>query len=324
MGPTGSAPQRRSGRAEESGLIQVGVDFGGTKIEAAALSPDGRFLARVRAPNPGSYDASIATVRDLIAQAEQQAGARGTIGVGAPGSVSPRTGVMRNANSTWLNGRRFREDLEAGLGRPVRLANDANCLALSEAVDGAAAGLAGVFAVIIGTGCGGGLAVGGRLVEGANGVAGEWGHTPLPWPKPEESPGPVCWCGRHGCLETWISGSGFRRDHAERTGQSLTGEEIIAAARAGDVQARASFDRYLDRLGRGLAVICDIVDPDAFVFGGGVSNVAELYERLPAFIEPHVFSDGWSARLAPAQWGDSSGVRGAARLWTLAEAAALP
>jgi fructokinase len=303
-----------------AGLIQVGVDFGGTKIEAAALSPDGRFLARVRAPNPGSYDAAIATVRDLIGQAEQQAGGRGTIGVGAPGSVSPRTGVMRNANSTWLNGRRFREDLEAGLGRSVRLANDANCLALSEAVDGAAAGLAGVFAVIIGTGCGGGLAIDGKLVEGANGVAGEWGHTPLPWPKPEESPGPACWCGRHGCLETWISGTGFRRDHAERTGQDLTGEEIIAAARAGDAEAQASFDRYLDRLGRGLAVICDIVDPDAFVFGGGLSNVDELYERLPAFIEPHVFSDGWRARLAPAKGGDSSGVRGAARLWTPAEA----
>jgi fructokinase len=301
-------------------LIQVGVDFGGTKIEAAALAPDGCFLARVRAPNPGSYDAAIATVADLIAQAEQQAGARGTIGVGSPGSVSPRTGVMRNANSTWLNGRRFREDLEAGLGRPVRLANDANCLALSEAVDGAAAGLSVVFAVIIGTGCGGGLVVDGRLVEGANGVAGEWGHIPLPWPRPDESPGPACWCGRHGCLETWISGTGLRRDHAERTGQDLGGEAIIAAARSGEAGAAISFERYLDRLARGLAVICDIADPDAFVFGGGLSNVQELYERLPALIEPHIFSDGWRARLAPAQWGDSSGVRGAARLWTLAEA----
>lgn len=312
----------RSGQVEEDGLIQVGVDFGGTKIEAAALAPDGRFLARVRAPNPGSYDAAIDTVRDLIAKAEQQAGARGTIGVGSPGSVSPRTGVMRNANSTWLNGRRFREDLQAGLGRPVRLANDANCLALSEAVDGAAAGLAVVFAVIIGTGCGGGLVVDGKLVEGANGVAGEWGHTPLPWPSVAESPGPACWCGRQGCLETWISGTGLQRDHAARVGQDLSGEAIIAAAHAGDAQAVVSFDLYLDRLARGLAVICDIADPDAFVFGGGLSNVVELYERLPGFIEPHVFSDGWNARLAPAQWGDSSGVRGAARLWTLAEAQA--
>ena len=303
-------------------LIQVGVDFGGTKIEAAALAPDGRFLARMRAPNPGSYDAAIGVVRDLVAQVEQQAGGRGSIGVGSPGSVSPRTGVMRNANSTWLNGRRFREDLEASLGRPVRLANDANCLALSEAVDGAAAGLKVVFAVIIGTGCGGGLVVDGQLVEGANGVAGEWGHIPLPWPTAEEAPGPHCWCGRHGCLETWISGSGLRRDHAQRTGQDLTGEAIIAAARAGDVGAGASFERYLDRLARGLAVICDIADPDAFVFGGGLSNVGELYERLPGLIEPHVFSDGWRARLSPAQWGDSSGVRGAARLWTPAEAEA--
>jgi fructokinase len=319
-----SARRRRAiSWTEQGGLIQVGVDFGGTKIEAAALAPDGRFLARVRAPNPGSYDAAIVTVGDLIAQVEQQAGGRGTIGVGSPGSVSPRTGVMRNANSTWLNDRRFREDLETGLGRAVRLANDANCLALSEAVDGAAAGLNVVFAVIIGTGCGGGLVVDGKLVEGANGVAGEWGHIPLPWPSPEESPGPTCWCGRRSCLETWISGSGLRRDHAERTGQALTGEQIIAAARAGEVQAAASFDRYLDRLARGLAVICDIADPDAFVFGGGLSNVEELYERLPALIAPHVFSDGWQARLAPAQWGDSSGVRGAARLWTLAEAQAL-
>jgi fructokinase len=313
-------PGARFERAEESGLIQVGVDFGGTKIEAAALSPDGRFLARVRAPNPGSYDAAIETVRDLIAQVEQQADGRGSIGIGAPGSVSPRTGVMRNANSTWLNGRRFREDLEAGLGRPVRLANDANCLALSEAVDGAAAGLKVTFAVIIGTGCGGGLVVDGRLVEGANGVAGEWGHIPLPWPKTYETPGPACWCGRHGCLETWISGTGLRRDHAVRTGKDLTGEAIIAAARAGDAEAVVSFDRYLDRLARGLAVICDIADPDAFVFGGGLSNVGELYERLPSFIEPHVFSDGWRAKLAPALWGDSSGVRGAARLWAPGEA----
>jgi len=308
-------------------LIQVGVDFGGTKIEAAALSPDGRLLARVRAPNPGAYEAAIDTVGDLIAQVERQAGGQGlvgrsSIGVGSPGSVSPRTGVMRNANSTWLNGRRFREDLETSLGRPVRLANDANCLALSEAVDGAAAGLKVTFAVIIGTGCGGGLVVDGKLVEGANGVAGEWGHTPLPWPKADETPGPACWCGRQGCLETWISGTGLRRDHAARTGHDLSGEAIIAAARAGDAEAVTSFDLYLDRLARGLAVICDIADPDAFVFGGGLSNVGELYERLPGFIEPHVFSDGWSARLAPAQWGDSSGVRGAARLWTPAEAPA--
>jgi fructokinase len=222
---------------------------------------------------------------------------------------------MRNANSTWLNGRAFREDLEAALGRPVRLANDANCLALSEAIDGAAFGVRTAFAVIIGTGCGGGLAVDGRLVEGASAIAGEWGHTPLPWPEPDESPGPACWCGLKGCLETWISGSGLARDHAERSGQRLTAEEIVTAARAGEAAARHSLERYLGRLSRGLATICNILDPDVFVFGGGMSKVGELYERLPAMIGPYVFADGWLGRLAPARWGDASGVRGAARLW---------
>jgi fructokinase len=296
-------------------VIQVGVDFGGTKVEAAALDASGAYLARVRVPNPGSYDAAITTVRDLVGQIEQQAGGRGTIGVGAPGSISPTTGVMRNANSVYLNGRCFREDLSAALGRQVRLANDANCLALSEAVDGAAAGLAAVFAVIIGTGCGGGLAVDGRLVEGGNGIAGEWGHMPLPWPLPEESPGPRCWCGQRGCLEMWVSGTGLQRDYAAHAAQPLTGEAIIDRFRAGEPAAVAAFDRYVDRLGRAVAVLCNIVDPDAIVLGGGLSNVAEIYQRLPAIIETRVFSDRWRARIAPAAWGDASGVRGAARLW---------
>ena len=296
-------------------MIQIGIDFGGTKIEAAAIGPDGGFLARPRAPNPGGYDAAIRTVCDLVAQAEQAAGGRGTIGVGAPGSISPRTGVVRNANTTWLNGRHFREDLEGALGRPVRVANDANCLALSEAVDGAAAGARVTFGVIIGTGCGGGLAIDGHVVEGANGVSGEWGHMPLPWLEADEYPGPECWCGRRGCLETFVSGTGFARDHAARTGRKMTGEAIIEAARQGEAAAALTFERYIDRLGRALAVVCDILDPDVFVFGGGLSNVGELYERLPAAIAPHVFSDSWTAKLAPARWGDSSGVRGAARLW---------
>jgi fructokinase len=297
-------------------MIQIGVDFGGTKIEAAALGPDGAFLSRLRAPNPGAYEAAIERVCDLVGRAEAEAGGQGTIGVGAPGSVSPATGVVRNANSTWLNGRPFREDLERAHGRPVRRANDANCLALSEASDGAAAGAAVVFAVILGTGCGGGVAVDGRLVEGANGIAGEWGHAPLPWAAAEETPGPKCWCGRLGCLELWLSGTGFRRDYAVQSARDLTAEEIVAEARAGEPEAVAALDRYVDRLARGLAMICDIVDPEVFVFGGGMSNVTELYERLPAAIAPYVFSDVWSARLAPARWGDSSGVRGAARLWS--------
>ncbi len=304
-------------------MLHIGVDFGGTKIEAAALSASGEFLSRHREPNPGNYTDALAVVCDLIARVEREAHAKdaslthrvGTIGVGAPGSVSPRTGVMRNANSTWLNGKTFREDLEVSLKRPVRLANDANCLALSEAIDGAAKGHANVFAIIVGTGCGGGVVVNGHLVEGANGLAGEWGHIPLPWLKEGEFPGPKCWCGHNGCLEIWVSGTGFARDFHESTGRPHKGEEIINAMRAGDAQAEAAFDRLLDRLGRGMAMIVNALDPDVFVFGGGLSNVPEIYDRLPGKILPYVFSDGWKAELVPAKWGDSSGVRGAAYLW---------
>jgi len=296
-------------------VIRIGVDFGGTKIEAAALDSQGNFLARVRAANPGSYDAAIQTVCELIATTEAQAGGRGTVGVGAPGSISPRTGAMRNANSQWLNGRRFREDLTAALGREVRVANDANCLALSEVVDGAATGSRVTFAAILGTGCGGGLVVDGHLVEGAHGVGGEWGHTPLPWPSHAELDAPSCWCGKPGCLETWVSGVGFERDHARAGGAALSGPDIIRAARSGDGTAAASLERYVNRLARALGVICTIVDPDTIVLGGGMSNVSELYERLPQAVPAFVFSDTWNARIVPARWGDSSGVRGAARLW---------
>lgn len=296
-------------------MIQIGIDFGGTKIEAAALAEDGRFLARRRTPNPGSYHASIEVVSELVKQIEGDIGAQGTVGIGMPGSVAPRTNVLRNANTVWLNGRNFRADVEQVLQRTVRLANDANCLALSEAVDGAAAGARTVFAVIIGTGCGGGLVIDGRLVEGANGIGGEWGHMPLPWAAGDELPGPECWCGRRSCIETWVSGTGMARDHAIRTSQQLTAESIIARAREGDEEAIVTLNRYIDRLARALAVICDIVDPDTFVFGGGLSNVQEIYARLPAAIAPHVFTDTWTAKLVPAVWGDSSGVRGAARLW---------
>ncbi|CAN7435359.1 ROK family protein [Phenylobacterium sp. LjRoot225] len=296
-------------------MIQIGIDFGGTKIEAAALDASGAFLARQRSPTPDSYDAAIRAVRDLVAGVEQAVQAPGSVGVGCPGSISPSTGVMRNANSVYLNGRRFGEDLGAALGREIRLANDANCLALSEAADGAAAGAAVAFAVVAGTGCGGGLVVGGALVEGHNGIAGEWGHTPLPWPAPDESPGPRCWCGQHGCLETWVSGTGLQRDYAEQVAPGVVAEEVVTRFRAGEPGAVAAFDRYVDRLGRAIAVVCNMVDPDVIVLGGGMSNVAELYERLPQVIERRVFSDRWSARIAPAKWGDSSGVRGAARLW---------
>jgi fructokinase len=301
-------------------VIQIGVDFGGTKVEAAALDAAGTVLAKARAPNPGAYDKALTTVRDLVAGLEQQVGARGTLGVGAPGSISPTSGVMRNANSLYLNGRTFREDLSQALGRPVRLANDANCLALSEAVDGAAAGAKVAFAIILGTGCGGGLVVDGRLVEGANGIGGEWGHIPLPWPSAAEREGPRCWCGQQGCLEMWVSGTGLQHDFQTTTGLRRSGEEIIALWRQGDDQATAAFDRLLDRLGRAVAVLCNIVDPDAIVIGGGLSNVPEVCLRLPDLVARRVFSDRWSTRIKPAFWGDASGVRGAARLWSLGEA----
>lgn len=300
--------------------MRIGVDFGGTKIEAAALTLDGAFATRLREPNPGSYDAAIEAVARLIDRVEDEAGAApgGPIGLAVPGSPSPHTGLIRNANSTWLNGRPFAADLEATLGRPVRLANDADCLAVSEARDGAGAGARVVFAAILGTGCGGGVVVNGRLVPGANGIAGEWGHTPLPWPDAEEWPGPECWCGRRGCLELWLSGSGLQRDHLERSGQALKAEAVIAAARTGDAAAADTLDKHIDRLGRALAVIADILDPDVFVLGGGLSNVRELYERLPPVIARHVFADCWEGRVVPAKWGDSSGVRGAAWLWDAA------
>lgn len=300
-------------------MVRIGVDFGGTKIEAAALDRDGRFLARVRAATPRDYLASLAVIGDLVAQAEREAGvAAGSqrfVGVATPGSISPKTGVIRNANSVWLNDKPFREDVSAKLGAPVRMINDANCLALSEASDGAAAGAPVVFAAILGTGCGGGLAVNGRVLEGANAIAGEWGHTPLPWPRADEFPAPLCWCGRQGCLELYISGTGFEADYRRTTGRTLAGADIAAAARQGDATSAAALARYLDRLGRGLAMICNVIDPDVIVLGGGMSNVLELYPRVPDEISRWIFSDVCLTRVVPAKFGDSSGVRGAAMLW---------
>ena len=295
--------------------MRIGVDFGGTKIEAAALADDGAFAARIREPNPGSYDGALALVADLIARVEAEAGPARSVGLAIPGSPSPRTGLIRNANSVYLNGRRFSEDLKTALDRPVRLANDANCLALSEAVDGAGAGADSVFGVILGTGCGGGLVIDGRLVAGAHGVAAEIGHISLPWPSAKEAPGPACWCGLNGCLETWVSGSGFQRDHEATTGRAWKAQAVVEAARDGDADAKATLDRYIDRLGRALAMVVNLVDPEVFVLGGGMSNVGELYDRLPEVVARHAFCDHWDGRIVAAEWGDSSGVRGAARLW---------
>jgi len=295
-------------------MIRIGVDFGGTKIEAAALDAGGRVLARARASSPRNYDAGLLTVRDLVAEVELQAGTSGaSVGVGGPGSPSPVTGLMRNANSTELNGRPFPADLARVLERPVRYANDANCLALSEASDGAGAGHHVVLALILGTGCGAGFTVGGQILAGRNAIAGEWGHMPLPWATAQEHPGPRCWCGRRNCRELWISGPGLAQDHGGR----LTAEGVVSAARNGEAGAQAALDRYVDRLARGLAVVCGVLDPDVIVLGGGMSNVDELYERLPGAIAPLVFSDIFTTPVRRAEHGDSSGVRGAAWLWPL-------
>ncbi|HZZ33183.1 MAG TPA: ROK family protein [Phenylobacterium sp.] len=295
-------------------MIRIGVDFGGTKIEAAALDPQGRLQARVRAASPGSYEASLEVVRDLVAEAEHQAGVTAaSVGIGIPGSPSPASGLIRNANTTHLNDKPLQRDLEEVLGRPVRLANDANCFALSEATDGAGADSHVVFGVIIGTGCGAGLAVGRQVLAGRNGIAGEWGHTPLPWPRRDELPGPGCFCGRLNCLENWISGPGLARAHG--TGQSA--HAIVEAAARNELAAVAALDDYIDRLARGLAVIADILDPDVIVLGGGMSNVEALYPRLPRAIGGYAFSDVFATPVRKALHGDSSGVRGAAWLWPL-------
>lgn len=300
-----------------AGKFRIGVDFGGTKIEAAALDLDGNFVSRVREPNPRDYAAALRVVADVVERAEREAGFTAPhVGIGHPGSTSPVTGLIRNANSTWLNDKPFEADIERVLGRPVRLSNDANCLAVSEATDGAGAGARVVFAVILGTGCGGGVATDGRLVEGRNGIAGEFGHIPLPWPTDEEHPGPLCWCGLRGCLEMWVSGTGLARDHHELLGgKPLKAEEIVDAARAGEALAAKALDRYVDRLARALAVAANLFDPDAIVLGGGMSNTAELYDRLSPLIKANAFTDSFTTPIRPAKHGDSSGVRGAAWLW---------
>ena len=295
--------------------MRIGIDFGGTKIEAAAIDDAGSFTARIRRPNPGTYDGAIRLVGELITEAEQLAGPARSVGIAIPGSPSPLTGLIRNANSQYLNGRPFQADLQQHLGRPVHLANDANCLALSEAVDGAGEGHASVYAVILGTGCGAGLVIDGKLVEGRHGVAAEMGHNPLPWPTLEEVPGPACWCGQSGCLETWISGSGFARAHRAATSRNWTCEQIIDAVREGDREAAHQMDLLRDRVARALANVVNLVDPEIIVLGGGLSNIPELYDGLNEAIAARVFSDIWNAAVVPARWGDSSGVRGAARLW---------
>lgn len=296
--------------------LSLGIDLGGTKIEAAALDPAGTVCWRERIATPaGRYDETLQAVAGLVARAQAALQVPMTVGIGHPGALTP-SGCIKNANSTCLNGQRLQADLEARLGRPVRLANDANCLALSEATDGAAAGAGVVFAVILGTGSGAGIAVNGRVLHGANGLAGEWGHNPLPWATADEFPGPACYCGQRGCVETWVSGPALARDHGGR----LSGEQIVLAAAAGDTAAQAALDRHAHRLARALAAIVNLLDPDVIVLGGGLSRLPHLVEQVPALWWRWIFSAGADAepvrtRLVPALHGDASGVRGAAWLW---------
>ncbi len=339
--------------------MRIGIDLGGTKTEIICLNKkNGKELYRQRIPTPGNdYEATVRNIKDLVERAEETLGKTGTVGMGIPGTVSSVTGLVKNANSTRLNGNPLDKDLEEALGRPVRLQNDANCFTVSEATDGAAAGKKVVFGVIIGTGCGGGVVIDGKPVGGINGIGGEWGHNPLPYPKsylpakskqkgffgkhdtqgtgtilyggedgqdlayytPEEAlrewPGPACYCGRRGCLETWISGPGFKNDYHRVTGQELSTHDIISAVNKGDGKAVAAFERYVDRVARGLAGIINVLDPDVIVLGGGMSNVSQLYEAIPKTWGKYVFSDTIDTALLPPRFGDSSGVRGAAWLW---------
>ncbi len=308
--------------------MRIGIDLGGTKIEGIALGDDGHELARRRVSTPrDDYEGTLTAIAALAADLERAAGreraspstslraSKVTVGVGIPGAMSPKTGLVKNANSTWLNGRPLDRDLQARLVRPVRVANDANCFALSEAVDGAAAGARVVFGVIIGTGTGGGVVVDGAVLEGPNRIAGEWGHNPMPWPDGAERPGPACYCGLTGCIETFLSGPGLARDHERGAGARLSPEEIASRAARGEPAATTTLARYHARMARALASVINVLDPDVIVLGGGLSHIESLYTQVPIIWGDFVFSDAVQTALVKARHGDSSGVRGAAWLW---------
>ncbi len=294
---------------------KIGIDLGGSKIAGIVLGDVDKVLFENRLATPkGDYHAVVQSIVGLVAQAKSVCHGKPTVGIGIPGSLSPQTGRIQNANSTWMNGQDFQNDITQALGQPVKVANDANCLALSENRDGAAVGAKTVFAVIIGTGCGGGLVVNGKAVTGRHAITGEWGHTPLPWPNNSEFPAPLCWCGRKGCLEMWVSGSGIERDCRVTTTKTLSAEEISSRV-ASDPECRRLVDNHCDRLARGLAVIVNILDPDVIVLGGGLSRMDHLYDKLPELIAPYIFADHFSPNIKRPVHGDASGVRGAARLW---------
>jgi fructokinase len=308
--PTVPAPRVPPPRA-----IRIGIDLGGTKIEAVALDPAGHIVARERVPTPRSYPETVQALTDLVGALERPLGVQATVGIGIPGVVVPETGLVKNANSTWLIGQPLQRDLETALARAVRMENDANCFALSEASDGAAAGARVVFGVIMGTGCGGGIVVNGQLLTGRNLIAGEWGHNPLPWPQLDEIPGPPCYCGKRGCIETWISGPAVAADHTRATGETLTAPEIMAAASRGEPGAVATRARLVHRAARSLATVINVLDPDVIVLGGGLSNTEGLATDLERAVAPWVFSDRVTTQVVVNRHGDASGVRGAAWLW---------
>jgi fructokinase len=296
--------------------MRLGIDLGGTKIELVALDDCGRQLLRRRVPTPrGDYRATLAQIAQLVRAAEAELGQQGSLGIGTPGAISRASGLLKNSNSVVLNGQPMQRDLEALLGRPVRIANDANCFALSEATDGAAAGAGVVFGVIIGTGVGGGIVVHGRVLAGANAIAGEWGHNPLPWPQADELPGPDCYCGKQGCIETFLSGPGMAQMHQRLSGENLDAQAIAARAAGGNSACELTLQQYETRLARSLAHVINILDPDAIVLGGGMSNIERLYENVPGLWGRWVFSDRVDTQLLRNRHGDSSGVRGAAWLW---------
>ena len=296
--------------------MRIGIDLGGTKIEGIAIDENGVECERLRVPTPkGDYDAVVNAVAKLVLDIERDRGQKGTVGVGIPGAISPATGLVKNANTVELIGHPLDKDLSRTLGREVRVANDANCFALSEATDGAGAGGDVVFGVIIGTGVGGGIVVSGHLLTGPHAIAGEWGHNPLAWPRDDERPGHPCFCGRPGCNESFLAGPSLARDHRLATGQDLKAPEIAARAEGGDAGAGATMKRYEDRMARALAVIINVLDPDYVVLGGGVSNIERLYREVPKVLPKYVFSDLATTPIVRAKYGDSSGVRGAAWLW---------
>ena len=307
--------------AMNGATFRIGIDLGGTKIEGLALTRDGAEVARRRIETPKDYQKTLLAIEGLVSVVEEEASAAtgntglGSVGVGIPGTLSPVTRVVKNSNSPWLNGHAFDKDLEVILRRPIRVMNDANCFALSEATDGAGTGASVVFGVILGTGVGAGIVIEGHVLEGHQGIGGEWGHNSLPWPRGGECPGPDCYCGRKGCIETYVSGPGMVRDHEAVTGERLSTEEIVANAARGDADATASYGRYVDRLARGLAAVIHVLDPEIVVLGGGMSNVPGLPEEVQTALPPYVFTDKLTTRVLRNVHGDSSGVRGAAWLW---------